>query len=499
MKIQINRFINKVNKINLLWIIIFFLSCISLIPCSEVYAQDSPEKPISGKELFIKNRCVNCHTIGRGRFVGPDLAGVGSRYRPDEIKKWMENSQEVYQSKGKMPVNEGYPPMPPLGVSPEDAELITDYLLSVKTIPVSKAQGAVIKGRVVNATSKELSEEIELTLTAYLGDRARDGKKVKTSSDGSFDFSDLAWDRSYTISLNYKGAEYVTDKMVFYPEEYIKTLDLPIYEPTQSDKYISVKADHVIIQISKAEIAVAEIMVFHNGGKEIYIGKEGQNGTREALRFDLPKGAGNVQFLDGLEAGSVIQTARGFVDTSSFAPGVRRVVYAYALPFKSGKNIIEKRFNYMTEGLVLLASDSGLNVSVDGLSEGNTANINNDRFLRWTGKGFKAGTSIRLEIGKPFLGEDWLKWVAFGTVLMLLGGAVLYSFIIRKGTKSVKEDNSYSIEEEELEKERRNLIQQIAELDDRFQDREMTEEEYMRARSKSKEKLIEITHRIKRN
>lgn len=499
MKIQINRFISKVTKAHFLLITIFFLLFVGLIPGVKTSAQDSPEKPLSGKELFIKNRCVNCHTIGRGRFVGPDLAGVGSRYRGEEIKQWMENPQLIYQSKGKMPANEGYPPMPPLGVSPEEAELIADYLLSVKTAPASKLEGGVIKGRVVNTTGEEATEGIELTLTVYLGDRPTDEKTVKTSSNGLFDFSNLAWDRSYTVSLNYKGAKYVTDKMVFYPEEDIKTLDLPIYEPTESDKYISVNADHVIIQISKAEIAVAEIMVFHNGSKEIYIGKEGQNGTREALRFDLPEGAGNVQFLDGLEARSVIQTARGFVDTSSLAPGVRRVVYAYALPFKSGKNIIEKRFNYMTEGLVLLASDSGLNVSVDGLSEGNTVNINDDRFLRWTGKGFKAGTSIRLEIGKPFLGEDWLKWVAFGTVLMLLGGAALYSFIIRKGTKSVKEDNSYSIEEEELEKERRNLIQQIAELDDRFQDREMTEEEYMRARSKSKEKLIEITHRIKRN
>ncbi|MGI9553279.1 MAG: c-type cytochrome, partial [Thermodesulfobacteriota bacterium] len=26
-----------------------------------------------GKELFEEKRCVRCHTIGRGQFVGPDL------------------------------------------------------------------------------------------------------------------------------------------------------------------------------------------------------------------------------------------------------------------------------------------------------------------------------------------------------------------------------------------------------------------------------------------
>ncbi|MBI2486091.1 MAG: cytochrome c, partial [Deltaproteobacteria bacterium] len=206
MNIQINRIISEVNKINFLWTTIFFLLCLSLNLSSEIYSQESSEKLPSGKDLFIKNRCVNCHTIGRGRFVGPDLAGVGSRYSKEEIEQWMGNPQLIYQSKGKMPINEGYPPMPPLEVSPEEAGFIADYLLSVKTPTVSKAKGGVIKGMVVNATSEETTKGIELTLMAYLGDRPTDQKKVKTASDGSFNFSNLAWDRSYTISLNYKGA-----------------------------------------------------------------------------------------------------------------------------------------------------------------------------------------------------------------------------------------------------------------------------------------------------
>ncbi|HXG31166.1 MAG TPA: cytochrome c, partial [Thermodesulfobacteriota bacterium] len=58
------------------------------------HAVDVPENtPLSGRELFIKNRCANCHTIGRGRFVGPDLKGVESRYSRDQIEEWMENPE----------------------------------------------------------------------------------------------------------------------------------------------------------------------------------------------------------------------------------------------------------------------------------------------------------------------------------------------------------------------------------------------------------------------
>jgi mono/diheme cytochrome c family protein len=499
MRMELNRSISKVSELYSLLLTIFLLSIIGLIPGVKASAQDSPEIPLSGKDLFIKNRCVNCHTIGRGRFVGPDLAGVGSRYSKEEIERWMENPQEIYQTKGKMPLNEGYPPMPPLGVSPGEAGVIADYILSAKTPAVSKTEGGSIKGRVVNASGEGVRDEIELTLTAYLGDRATGEVKVKTTSNGSFDFNDLAWDRSYTISLNYKGTEYATDKLVFSPEEKKKKLDLPIYEPTESDKDITVNADHLIVQISREEIAVAEIMVLHNGSKEIYVGKAGQNGTRETLRFDLPEGASNVQFLDGLATESVIQTTRGFIDTSSFTPGIRRVVYAYVLPYKSRKNVIEKRVNYPTRGFILLVSHSGANINVEGLDGGNTVTIDGEPFLRWSGENFNAGTTIRVKIAKPFLKGEWVKLATLGIVLLLLGGGVLYSLIAKKRVKPMKENNGYPVETEQLEKERNKLIREIAELDDRFQAEEMPEEEYRELRSKSKAKLIEITRRIKKN
>ncbi|KAB2832619.1 MAG: cytochrome c, partial [Candidatus Dadabacteria bacterium] len=58
-----------------------------------------------GRDQFIENRCVRCHTIGRGRFVGPDLSGVGDKYTREDLIKWIENPQQVYQATGKMPVN----------------------------------------------------------------------------------------------------------------------------------------------------------------------------------------------------------------------------------------------------------------------------------------------------------------------------------------------------------------------------------------------------------
>ncbi len=492
------KLISKVETGNLLPLsILFFFLCTFFLFCFKAYSQIGSETLISGKELFLKNRCVNCHTIGRGRFVGPDLEGIATRYNRDDLVKWMENPQLIYESKGRMPVNEGYPPMPPLGVPPGEAELIADYLLAFKVPSISKAPGGEIKGKVFKAAGGWLTENLELTLKAYLGDRATDEKSVRANKDGSFVFDNLGWDRGYTISLNYRGGEYVTDKMVFSPEEDTKTIDLPIYEPSESDRDISVNADHMVIQISEKQISVAEITVLHNGSKEIYIGKKGKDGGRETLRFDLPEGASNVQFLDGLSPESVIQSTGGFFDTSGFPPGIRRVVYAYTLPYKAGKNIIEKKLSYRTDGFVLLVSDSGASVKVDELSGGNAVNINNDRFFRWTGNDFRPEAKIMIEISKPFLGENWTRWLALGIILVLLSAAVLYSLVLRSRIKLHREGESKQSEVEDLERDRKYLIRQIAKLDDSFHAKEITEEDYKKERFWRKEKLIEITKRIK--
>jgi cytochrome c551/c552 len=467
-----------------------------LILIQGVYAQDNPATPLDGKDLFIENRCVNCHTIGRGRFVGPDLEGVGSRYGRQEIEQWMVNPQMIYQSKGKMPVNEGYPPMPPIGVPPEDAKLIADYLLSVKITDVSKPEGGVIKGRVMNETNEDVPEEMELTLTSYLGDRAMEERKSKTDNKGRFEFANLPWDRSYTISLDYKGADYTTDKIVFYPEEDTRTLDLPVYEPTESNQHISVNADHMIIQVSNGQISVAEIVVFHNGSKQVFVGKENKDGVRETLRFDLPGGAENIQFMDGLAPESVIRAEGGFVDTTSFSPGIRRVIYAYQLPFKSGKNMIEKRIIYPTGGFVLLVSDSGVDIKVDGLGGNEKVSINNVRFIRWTGSGLEPGSEIKIELGQSVLSEDSLKWAAFGVVLLLVGIGILYSFRSKRNPALPKDA---TLNEEGLSREREKLILEIAELDDRFEAGEIAEGEYRDIRSGKKKRLMSITEKIKKS
>jgi mono/diheme cytochrome c family protein len=66
-------------------------ACI-LLGTLPIWAQET------GADLFQSRACIGCHTIGKGKLVGPDLAGVTTRRSEDWIIRFVQGSQAVIQS-----------------------------------------------------------------------------------------------------------------------------------------------------------------------------------------------------------------------------------------------------------------------------------------------------------------------------------------------------------------------------------------------------------------
>lgn len=90
----------------------------------KVQAQDD------GKQLF--QVCSACHTIGKGKLIGPDLKGVTERLDRDWIKSFILNSQEVIASGDEYAVKifEEYNkiPMPPNVLTDAQLETLITYI-----------------------------------------------------------------------------------------------------------------------------------------------------------------------------------------------------------------------------------------------------------------------------------------------------------------------------------------------------------------------------------
>jgi len=86
-----------------------------------------------GERMFLGFGCLRCHTVGKGKFVGPDLSGIAGRRDRAWLQRWLlDPPGMIATDEAARTMAREYPvPMPALGLSPLQAELLADYLLSL--------------------------------------------------------------------------------------------------------------------------------------------------------------------------------------------------------------------------------------------------------------------------------------------------------------------------------------------------------------------------------
>jgi len=138
-------------------IILLFLA--GLFYCAAVFGQNEGEK-------LFKQVCVACHTVGQGRLIGPDLAGVQQRRSEEWLLKFIRSSQTVIQSGDPVATAlfEEYNkiPMPDNNYSDDQIRAIISYI--AENSP--GGPGAAETGGVSPAPGRPLSEAGEENIQA---------------------------------------------------------------------------------------------------------------------------------------------------------------------------------------------------------------------------------------------------------------------------------------------------------------------------------------------
>lgn len=100
------------------------------LPVQEPTGEIDEELAESGEELFAAKGCVACHTLGGGRLTGPDLAGVTERRTFAWIYHQIvaPDSMTMHDPTARQLMAEYMTQMPDLGVQPEEALALYEYL-----------------------------------------------------------------------------------------------------------------------------------------------------------------------------------------------------------------------------------------------------------------------------------------------------------------------------------------------------------------------------------
>jgi len=84
-----------------------------------------------GEALFSSRACVGCHSIGKGKRVGPDLAGVTATRDLDWLRRWLKNPTAMLATdslaKALLKQNNNVP-MPMLRLADDEVEALIHYI-----------------------------------------------------------------------------------------------------------------------------------------------------------------------------------------------------------------------------------------------------------------------------------------------------------------------------------------------------------------------------------
>ncbi|MBI2305039.1 MAG: carboxypeptidase regulatory-like domain-containing protein [Chloroflexi bacterium] len=353
-----------------------------------------------------------------------------------------------------------------------------------------------IKGQLVNGTPQGSSvANQEVTLHTYSGEQETGTTTAKTDAEGGFQFTDLKTSAqySYQVTITYQEAEYNSPKVTFDGGENTKPLVMKVYDATDSDSALKVVFSHVIVFPQKGNLSVAEYYTFMNQGDKTYVGRQviTPDNKKETLRLPVPKNIRQVQYEAGLMECCVVPSPGLLSYAMGVEPGPTEVLFSYLVPASSGQALIARSLEYPTDRFEVLIQGEEMTADSPQLTNQGVVNIEGTRFSRLTGENLPKGAQMSVSISGVPGGDiqDTLKWAVVAAALVTTLGASSYWWWRRPARPALQPATAT------ITSSQKALLQELADLDDRFEAGSIGQAEYHRLRTQRKTQLLNLMQR----
>ena len=376
------------------------------------------------------------------------------------------------------------------------AALLSVFLFS-NAILAGQQQAGQIVGRVVNKTAEARGiPDQRVTLYDVTEDKeVVTPRTVRTDAEGRFVFDGLeaSTEGGYVLSTDYEGASYSEGSIVFDEGEVEKEVELAVYDSTPRATHILVDQHHILVEPIADSLYVQEFLRVLNVGRETYVGVlTDSSGLRETLHFTLPAGASRPEFFGDLSQDVVTFHHDGFTHSQPVHPGWKQILYSYRLPFSERSIEYRAVLPYHHEEIDLFIASQEIRVSSSDLTRMGVVGGGDARYVRYSGHELEAGHEIVLRMYTPPSRTKIAPWVGVGALVVLL-------LIGLRGAALRRRQHALSAPHGDLAGSRQRkeeLIEAIADLDERRERGEIGAEDHGHQRDRLKKLLSDIMRKM---
>ncbi len=370
------------------------------------------------------------------------------------------------------------------------AILFTILLCLAPATPLAAAGDGVISGQVVNGSPDgDSTANLELSLEAYTANAAEPVViNVQADDDGNFSFRNLDTSSNiyYFVGAVYAGVQYYSEEIVFAEGQTGKTAQLEVYETTEDDSAISIYWSHTVLTIENGNLKVKESFYILNNDYYTYTGsREVLSGIRVTAVLPIPAEARDLQLGPEI-GGNAIFTDSGLAYTLPLIPSLTPASYTYTLVDVDSDFAFSRQVGY-DQYLYDVLVQGADGVESQQLTKGDQVEDGGKVYETLNGSSIPAGETIVIQLsGLPQdTSQQTVLW-ALGTLIVL--GSV-FALLLRRGGGEIRAGVP--------ESEERQLLAEIARLDDDFENGLIDEESYRLQRGALKTRIIRMRHNVR--
>ncbi len=353
-------------------------------------------------------------------------------------------------------------------------------------LPIATAQEPTqLNGSVVNLSANgQPPAGINVILHVFTPTGGVDTLTATTDPTGAFAFPNVPTgpEVRYALTSVYREITYGVE-----PQNLQSPVVLGVYETTNDLAALNIDSHILIIRDADPKekiVSAAEVVLISNAQDRAFQPIMQPASAMNFLRFTVPPGTSGLQVQSDLPQGDVIDVGTGFGLAAAVPPGSHQVSFNYTFPYEDGRAAFSPTFLQGASIFRILIPEGLGEATAAGMTEAPQTTIGETAYRVWSVPNLPQRAGLEIELAglpQPSLWQRTATTVEDNHLLIIgipaLVAAALVVILLYSLRRRTETSNPQTV------------IDEIARLDNLYEDNQIDDSEYQKRRTKLKRRL----------